>query len=69
MPLRELAWGGVYFSPLLLCALISFVLAAIVRTLLYKTPVGRLIWQEAWFDVALFVCILALVVFLMKIME
>ncbi|WP_027351605.1 DUF1656 domain-containing protein [Halotalea alkalilenta] len=59
MYLRELSWGGVFFSPMLFYAFVSLVLAAVIRALVHKSPFGRLIWQEAWFDVALFVCLLA----------
>lgn len=63
MYLRELAWGGVFFSPMLLYVLISLVLAVLIRVLVYKSPLGRFILQEAWFDVTLFLCILVAVTY------
>ncbi|MGJ8525417.1 hypothetical protein LMG33818_001145 [Halomonadaceae bacterium LMG 33818] len=58
MYLHELSWNGVYFSPMIVYAIISLVISLALRILIYKLPIGRFILQEAWFDVALFMCVL-----------
>ncbi|MCM5704876.1 DUF1656 domain-containing protein [Larsenimonas salina] len=59
MLLHELAWGGVYFSPLILFCILSFIATFIIRFVMHKTALERWVWKEAWFDVALYICILA----------
>lgn len=59
MFMREINWGGVYFSPMLFFVLISLVAAVVLRLIIFKSPLGRFVLQEAWFDVALFCCLLA----------
>ncbi|ABE60027.1 MULTISPECIES: DUF1656 domain-containing protein [Chromohalobacter] len=63
MGLKEIAIGGIYFSPLLLYALLGFVGALIVRTVLHRIVGQHTPWFEAWFDAALFVIITAIVAF------
>ncbi|MFC0266803.1 DUF1656 domain-containing protein [Kushneria aurantia] len=62
MLLRELSFGGILVSPMLVFVLASLLIAAVLRTALHRTGLTRWIWQEAWFDVSLFVIVLALVV-------
>ncbi|HDS1737735.1 DUF1656 domain-containing protein [Pseudomonas sp. BP8] len=62
MGLREWALGGVLLSPFLIYVLIALLLTGALRLLVQATPLGRWIWHEALFDVALFVCVLFLVV-------
>lgn len=62
MGLREWALGGVLLSPMLIYVLIALVLTGVLRLVVQATPLGRWIWHEALFDVALFVCVLFLVV-------
>ncbi|MBA1203331.1 DUF1656 domain-containing protein [Pseudomonas capeferrum] len=65
MGLREWAMGGVLLSPFLIYVLMALLLTGLVRLLVQATPLGRWIWHEALFDVALFVCILCVVVHLL----
>ncbi|NWN82939.1 MAG: DUF1656 domain-containing protein [Halomonas sp.] len=55
MPLREVAIGGLYLSPLLLYALAGFGATLLIRSLLFKVLGANRLWFEAWFDVSLFV--------------
>ncbi|MHB0775849.1 DUF1656 domain-containing protein [Halomonas sp. WWR20] len=64
MELKEIAIGGVYFSPLLLYALLGFCVALVLRTLLYRLLRHNAPWFEAWFDVSLFVIAMAACAFL-----
>lgn len=62
---EEVALGGLLFSPLVLFAPLAFVLSWITRVIFYKTGLYAKIWRAAWFEVGLFVCYLALVVYLL----
>ncbi|WP_194789377.1 DUF1656 domain-containing protein [Pseudomonas sp. UFMG81] len=62
MGLREWALGGVLLSPFLIYVLLALLLTGLLRFAVQATPLGRWIWHEALFDVALFVCVLYLVV-------
>ncbi|AMS16555.1 transporter [Pseudomonas chlororaphis] len=61
MGLRECSLGGVLLSPFLIYVVLALVLTGVLRMLLRATPLGRWIWHEALFDVALYVCVLTLV--------
>ncbi|EKE75981.1 DUF1656 domain-containing protein [Gallaecimonas xiamenensis] len=63
--LHELALGGLLFSPLVVFALLALLMALATRLLLHKLALGKWIWKDAWFDVSLFVCYLALAVYLL----
>ncbi|OHV09703.1 DUF1656 domain-containing protein [Kushneria phosphatilytica] len=67
--LHEMSLGGIFYSPMLIFVLISLVVAALLRTLIHKSVLSRLVWQEAWFDVSLFVCVLAVVTYVLTTME
>ncbi|VVN31133.1 hypothetical protein PS623_04783 [Pseudomonas fluorescens] len=45
--------------------LVALLLTGLLRLVLRVTPLGRWIWHEALFDVALFSCIVSLVVHLL----
>ncbi|MBJ7552576.1 DUF1656 domain-containing protein [Marinomonas ostreistagni] len=62
---KELAFGGLLFSPLVLFAPLAFILSLVTRFVLYKTGLYSKIWRVAWFEVGLYVCYLALVVYLL----
>ncbi|WP_458526061.1 DUF1656 domain-containing protein [Onishia taeanensis] len=64
MALQEIALGGIYISPLLLYALLGFLGALLIRTLLHRLVGSRVFWYEAWFDAALFVIITVAIAFL-----
>lgn len=53
------------FSPLLALAPVAFLLSAGTRLALHRLKLRRFIWKEAWFDVAMFVCYLAGIVYLL----
>lgn len=52
------------FSPLVVLVPLAFILAAATRLALHHLELRRYIWKEAWFDVAVFVCYLAAIVYL-----
>lgn len=52
------------FSPLVVLVPLAFILAAATRLALHHLELRRYIWKEAWFDVAMFVCYLAAIVYL-----
>ncbi|MDO6442723.1 MULTISPECIES: DUF1656 domain-containing protein [unclassified Marinobacter] len=62
--LHEMSIGGMLFSPLLVIAPLAFILTAATRLLLHYLGLRRYIWKEAWFDVGVFVCYLAAIVYL-----
>lgn len=62
---QELALAGLLFSPLVLFAPLAFLLSWLTRVMLYKTGLYLKIWRVAWFEVGLYVCYLALVVYLL----
>ncbi|WP_417516757.1 DUF1656 domain-containing protein [Marinobacter sp.] len=62
--LHEISIGGMLFSPLLVLAPLAFLLTAATRLVLHHSGLRRYIWREAWFDVAVFVCYLAAIVYL-----
>ncbi|MBQ0748035.1 MAG: DUF1656 domain-containing protein [Marinobacter sp.] len=62
--LHEMSVGGMLFSPLVVLVPLAFILAAATRLVLHHLELRRYIWKEAWFDVAMFVCYLAAIVYL-----
>lgn len=58
--LHELAIGGLLFSPLVAMVPVAFGLAFVTRLLLHHLDWRRSLWKDAWFDVGIFVCFLAL---------
>ncbi|WP_339782390.1 DUF1656 domain-containing protein [uncultured Marinobacter sp.] len=62
--LHEMSVGGMLFSPLVVLVPLAFILAAATRLVLHHLELRRYIWKEAWFDVAVFVCYLAAIVYL-----
>ncbi|MAA65619.1 MAG: DUF1656 domain-containing protein [Alteromonadaceae bacterium] len=61
--LHELGFGGMLFSPLVVMIPMAFVLASVTRLALHHLDWRRYIWKEAWFDVGLYVCYLALIIY------
>ncbi|QJR81099.1 DUF1656 domain-containing protein [Alteromonas pelagimontana] len=59
---EELALGGLLFSPLVVMIPIAFAMSVATRLILYKTGLYRTLWKASWFEVALFICYLTLVV-------
>ncbi|MDV2963016.1 DUF1656 domain-containing protein [Shewanella algae] len=64
--LEELALGGLLFSPLVLFAPLALVLWFLTRLVLHWTGLYAKIWRVTWFEVALFVCYLALIIYLFE---
>jgi hypothetical protein len=62
--LHEMSIGGMLFSPFVVLVPAAFILAAATRLVLHHMGLRRYIWKEAWFDVAVFVCYLAAIVYL-----
>ena len=62
--LHEMGMGGLLFSPLVVFVPIAFCLAMLTRLVLHQMDLRRFIWKEAWFDLGLFVCFLAGVMYL-----
>lgn len=64
MGLREIAIGGLFISPLLVYVLIGFIATVCLRLLVHHLTGYGALWQEAWFDTALFVMATAGTVYL-----
>ncbi len=62
--LHEMSIGGMLFSPFVALVPAAFILAAVTRLALHYLGLRSYIWKEAWFDVAVFVCYLAAIVYL-----
>ncbi|MFP3977634.1 MULTISPECIES: DUF1656 domain-containing protein [Marinobacter] len=62
--LHEMSLGGMLFSPFVLLLPLAFIMAAITRGVLHYMGLRTYIWKKAWFDVAMFVCWLAAIVYL-----
>ena len=57
----EFDFDGVFFSPLLLYAVVALVLSAVLRRVLAMAGFYKLVWHRALFDFALFVVLLGAV--------
>lgn len=68
MGLQEIAFGGIYLSPLLIYALLGLVATLVIRTLLHWVVGHYELWYEAWFDVSLFVILTAAVTFVFTVL-
>ncbi|WP_076497328.1 DUF1656 domain-containing protein [Shewanella morhuae] len=63
--LKELAFNGLLFSPLIIFIPLAFLLSCITRLVLYQTGLYHRLWRSAWFEVGLFICYLAFVIYLL----
>lgn len=61
---EELAFGGLLFSPLVVFMPVAFVLSWGTRLVLHKSGLYNNLWKAPWFEVSLYVCYLALVIYL-----
>ncbi|MGO2240715.1 MAG: DUF1656 domain-containing protein [Halomonas sp.] len=68
MGLQEIAFGGIYLSPLLIYALIGFVATLVTRSLFHWAVGQYALWYEAWFDISLFVIFTAATTFIFTIL-
>lgn len=66
MMLQTVVFSGLEFSPLVVYFPIVFALSALTRYVLHRLDWHDRIWKVAWFEVSLFVCYLALTVFLLS---
>ncbi|ALS32494.1 MULTISPECIES: DUF1656 domain-containing protein [Pseudoalteromonas] len=64
--LQAVVLGGLEFSPLVVYFPIAFLLTALSRFILHRLDWHDRIWRVAWFEVSLFVCYLALTVYLLS---
>jgi len=60
--LTELHLAGVLFAPIVLYALVAIPLTLALRALLWASGIGRLAWHLPLLEVALYICILSLLV-------
>ncbi|WP_421849699.1 DUF1656 domain-containing protein [Marinomonas sp.] len=63
--LHVVVFGGLEFSPLVVYFPIAFILAALTRFSLHRLGWHDRIWKVSWFEVSLFVCYLALTVYVL----
>ena len=62
IPYREVDVFGVYVSPVAVCAVAALVLTALLRFAADRLRLGGLVWHRPLFEIALFVCVLSLLV-------
>jgi len=53
------------FSPLVVLGPLAFLMTMATRWVLHRLHWRRYIWKDAWFDVGIFVCYLALTIYWM----
>ncbi len=61
MGLREWSFGGILLSPFLIYALLALLVTGALRWLIHRTGLSRWIWHEAFFDCALYICVLSVI--------
>ena len=62
--LSEAQFDGVLFAPIVLYALAALPITLLVRMVMWRIGLMRLIWHIALFEVALYLCVLSLLVLL-----
>ena len=62
--LSEAQFDGVLFAPIVLYALAALPITLLVRMVMWRVGLMRLIWHVALFEVALYLCVLSLLVLL-----
>ena len=60
--MTEINIGGVYLAPIIVYAIVSTLIFIILRFVLGHTGLLRRVWHPALFEVALFLCVLSLLV-------
>lgn len=63
--IAEFDFFGVYIAPFVVYALMALIITVIVRSILWKTELIKLFWHLALFEVALYFCILCLLILYM----
>jgi len=64
--LQAVVLGGMEFSPLVVYIPTAFMLSALTRVILHRLDWHDKIWKVAWFEISLFICYLALTVYLLS---
>ncbi|WP_428394038.1 DUF1656 domain-containing protein [Lichenicoccus sp.] len=62
--LAEVHVAGVLFAPIVLYALAALALLLVLRAVLWRAGFMRLVWNLPLFELALYLCILSLLVLL-----
>lgn len=62
--LHEYAFQGLLFSPMALYSLLAIAGMLAIRRLLTAIGLRRLIWAGAWFDLSLFILLLAAILYI-----
>ena len=62
--LTEVVLGGMLFSPLIVYLPVAFLISVVTRLTLVKAGIYQKLWRPAWCEVSLFICYLAVVVFI-----
>jgi hypothetical protein len=60
--LTELHVSGVLFAPIVLYALLALPITLVLRALIWRTGLARWAWHLPLLEVALYVCVLSLLV-------
>ncbi len=62
--LSEVHFGGVLFAPIMLYAAAALPITLLLRAVMWRVGFMRLVWHLALFEVALYLCVLSLLVLL-----
>jgi hypothetical protein len=60
--MTEISIGGVYLAPIVVYAIAAALIFVVLRFILGHAGVLRRVWHPALFEVALFLCVLSLLV-------
>ncbi|MCQ8242035.1 DUF1656 domain-containing protein [Rhizosaccharibacter radicis] len=60
--LSELHLSGVLFAPITLYALVAIAITLVLRAVIWRSGLARWLWHLPLMEVALFVCVLSLLV-------
>ena len=64
--MQAVVLGGLEFSPLVIYFPIAFIFSALTRFILHLLDWHDKIWKVAWFEISIFICYLALTVYLLS---
>jgi hypothetical protein len=62
--LSEAEFGGLLFAPIVVYALAALPITLLLRMIMWRIGFMRLVWHLALFEVALYLCVLSLLVLL-----
>ncbi len=60
--LSEAHFGGVLFAPIMVYAIAALPITLLLRMVMWQVGFMRLVWHLALFEVALYLCVLSLLV-------